>query len=276
MSTAGYGRKIHSICLIKNEEDIIEYCLREASSWSDFIYVYDNGSTDATWQKVLDMESDRIIPWKQDDKPFKEALRGEVFNHFQHRANPGDWWCRLDADEFYARSPKEFLATVPAHHHVVWGIAVEYYLTQKDIQHIDFNQPIQNVLSNIRYYKVENSEARFFKHRKGLDWGENDAWPKHVGIVTPERIAYRHYKYRTPQQIQLRLDTRQQARDKGFPGWEHAQAAHWKEKVTEAKTLSYDAKDGNLSIDSSKLPQHMESSDRRLLKRVLHATGVWP
>lgn len=267
--------KIHSICLVKNEEDIIEYCLQEASRWSDFIYVYDNGSTDATWKKVIAIASDKIIPWKQDGKPFREALRGEVFNQFQHKASPGDWWCRLDADEFYVRSPKEFLAAVPSHHHVVWGIAIEYYLTHTDIEHIDFNRPIQDIISDIRYYKVENSETRFFKHRKGLDWGENDSWPKHVGIVTPKRIAYRHYKYRTPQQIQLRLDTRRQAIARGFPGWEHAQADDWREKLTEAERLHYDAKDNSLQIDSTKLPQHLEPIKRRLLKRMMHAMGVW-
>lgn len=32
--------RIHSICVDKNEADIIEQCLKEASKWSDYIYVY--------------------------------------------------------------------------------------------------------------------------------------------------------------------------------------------------------------------------------------------
>lgn len=47
--------KIHSICLVKNESDIIAQTLKAAVNWSDFIYVYDNGSTDGTWEKVISL-----------------------------------------------------------------------------------------------------------------------------------------------------------------------------------------------------------------------------
>ena len=60
--------KIHSICVVKNEADIIEHCLTEAAKWSDYIYIYDGESTDGTWEKVLAMQSEKIIPWKRHDK----------------------------------------------------------------------------------------------------------------------------------------------------------------------------------------------------------------
>ena len=44
--------KIHSICVVKNEADIVGYCLREALKWSDYVYVYDGESTDGTWEVV--------------------------------------------------------------------------------------------------------------------------------------------------------------------------------------------------------------------------------
>lgn len=165
--------KVHSICVVKNEADIIQYCLNQASKWSDYIYVYDNGSTDGTWEKVLSLKNEKIIPWKQDDKCFQESLRGEVFNEFKHKAQLGDWWCRLDADEFYVQPPRDFLSKVHPFYHVVWGIAIEYYLTQKDIESLDFEQPLPNLLSQIRFYRAENSEPRFFKHREGLVWSSN-------------------------------------------------------------------------------------------------------
>lgn len=268
--------KIHSICLVKNEVDIIEYCLQQASHWSDYIYVYDNGSIDGTWEKVLSMQSEQIIPWKQDDKPFQESLRGEVFNEFKDRANPGDWWCRLDADEFYVQSPKKFLANVNPFNHVVWGIAIEYYLTHKDIDSVDFKQPIDNIISALRFYKAENSEPRFFRHRKGLVWDSSAwQWPKHMGIVNQERILYKHYKYRTPEQIQKRLDTRRLARERGFPGWEHAAQTDWREKITNHEELHYDAQDGNYVVDTAKLPQHIESFPKRLMKRFMYGVGIW-
>lgn len=268
--------KIHSICVVKNEADIIEYCLQEASKWSDYIYVYDNGSTDGAWEKVLSLQSDKIFPWKQEDKCFQESLRGEVFNEFRHRAKPGDWWCRLDSDEFYIQSPRDFLSKVRPSYHVVWGTAIEYYLSQKDIDSLDFTEPINQLLPKIRLYKAENSEARFFRHRHRLSWGTDSAWPDHMGLVNPKRILYKHYKYRSPEQTQKRLGTRQNAREQGFPGWEHALEDDWRKKIVNSEELHYDFQNGKYIIDEAQLPNHLESTPKRLLKQLMHSTGIWP
>jgi glycosyltransferase involved in cell wall biosynthesis len=267
--------KIHSICVVKNEADIIGHCLEEASKWSDYIYVYDGDSTDGTWEKVLSMKNEKIIPWKQDGKVFQESLRSEVFNAFKHQAKPGDWWCHLDSDEFYSESPYNFLAKIKAPTHVVWGISIEYYLTQKDIETLDFNQPISKLLPQLRFYKAENSEPRFFRHRKGLTWQEG-SWPKHIGIVNKERILYKHYKYRTPEQIQRRLDTRRNNRQRGFPGWEHAEEKYWQSKIVSSEQLNYDLQDGNYTLDLTKLPNHLDSPAKRILKEIMHRTNLWP
>jgi glycosyltransferase involved in cell wall biosynthesis len=262
--------------VVKNEADIIELCLQEASKWSDHIYIYDNGSTDGTWEKALSLKNEIIIPWKQDDKPFQESLRGEVFNAFEHKASPGDWWCRLDSDEFYTQSPKHFLTSVKRGFHVVWGIAIEYYLSLKDVNSIDFSLPVSQIIPQIQFYKAENSEPRFFMHRKGLTWDANGAWPHHMGLVNPDRILYRHYKYRTPDQIQKRLNTRRDARAKGFTGWDHAKDDDWQQKLVNSEELHYDSQDGHYIIDVAKLPSHMEPVHKRLMKRFMHGVGIWP
>jgi glycosyltransferase involved in cell wall biosynthesis len=267
--------QIHSICVVKNEVDIIGHCLGSASQWSDFIYVYDNGSTDGTWEKVLALQNDQIIPWKQDGKVFQESLRGEVFNAFRDRAQSGDWWCRLDSDEFYSiESPRDFLAKISAHHAVVWGIPVEYYLTSADVEAIDFSLPIADLLRSIHHYKIENSEPRFFRHRQGLEWRAG-AWPDHVGIVEQERILYKHYKYRTPEQIQKRLTTRQDSIKRGFIGWEHATETDWRQKLADERSLHWDNGNHHYPIHSAQLPNHLDSSSRKLLKQVMHGLNIW-
>ncbi|MEO3707154.1 glycosyltransferase family 2 protein [Trichormus azollae] len=266
--------KIHSICLVKNEVDIIGFCLEKACQWSDYIYVYDGESTDGTWEKVLSMQNGQIIPWKQDGKVFQESLRAEVFNAFKHQAKPGDWWCHLDADEFYLKSPREFLANVSQFNHVVWGMAIEYYLTDKDINSLDFSQPISEILLSLKFYKIENSEPRFFRHRDGLIW-DIGSWPKHIGVVNKERILYKHYKYRTPEQIQKRLDTRRLARERGFPGWDHAVEKDWRNKITNSHKLNSDQQDGNYIIDTAELPNHLESFTQRILKIFMHTLRIW-
>lgn len=268
--------KIHCICLVKNEADIIEYSLKKACQWADFIYVYDNGSTDGTWEKVIKIQNQQIIPWKSNNKPFQESIRGEVFNHFRENSQNGDWWCRLDADEIYINSPRQFLAEIKPEYHVVWGIAIEYYLTHTNIKELNFNQNISELIPKIRFYKAENSEIRFFRYRNRLSWHEKAQWPTHIGLVHPKRILYKHYKYRSPLQIQKRLDTRCMARKQGFPGWEHASVNNWQKQIAKEEELNHDNQDGNYHLDLDNLPDHKEFWIKHYFKQVMHRTRVWP
>ena len=107
--------RIHGICLVKNESDILRYFFRESMRWCDRIYVFDNGSTDTTWEVVNEIAAahPQVIPAIHDGCPFDDALRGRIFRQFRADAAPGDWWCRLDADELYIDEPRAFLERVP-------------------------------------------------------------------------------------------------------------------------------------------------------------------
>jgi glycosyltransferase involved in cell wall biosynthesis len=201
---------IHAISLIKNESDIIEHNLRAAVRWCDHIYVFDNGSTDGTWEKVQAMARrfPAIVPWKQDPKPFRDGLRAEVFDHFRDKARPGDWWCVLDADEFYIDDPAEFLARVPNGYRSVWPQLYTYLFTDKDAE--KYNRDRANyekvpAPERLRYYVVgEYSEPRFVRHTR---WRRiHPFWHRHP--IYPRRIRMRHYGYRSPEQITRRLETR--------------------------------------------------------------------
>jgi hypothetical protein len=268
--------KIHSILLTKNEEDVIADCLKAASLWSDYIYVYDGASTDRTWEIVKSMASDRIIPWKQDGKVFQEALRAEVFHAFRHLSRHHDWWLQLNADEFYPESPRDFFARVPAHDYVVWGISIEYVLTPVDVDTIDFSQPFAQVMPRLRYYRANHNEIRAFRDRKRLHWDLDCGWPRHIGPVTRERILFKHYPYRSPQQIQTRLDIRRDNRARGFPGWEHASQLSWKEKIFTVESCQLDRGDGHYVIDESTMIRHIEPWPKRTAARILHGLAIWP
>jgi len=268
--------KIHCIMLAKNEADVIALCLREASQWADYIYVYDNGSTDGTWEIVQSLQNGKIIPWKQHDQVFQEGIRAEVFNEFRHLAQPGDWWLKLDADDFYRPEFRQQLAEVPPGHDVVWTITLDYQLTDKNIRESDFAAPIEQVLAGLRYYKAGYSELHCFRHRKGLTWTPATAWPKHAGVVALTRPILKHYPHRSPQQIQSRLDLRRQVRAKGFKGWEHAAQATWREKVVPHQECHFDDGSGHYHVDERTLPWHIEPFPKRLTKMLLHRTGIWP
>jgi len=268
--------KIHCIALTKNEEDVVGYCLTEAAKWADFIYVYDGQSTDGTWEIVKSLSSEKIIPWKQDGKVFKEGLRAEVFDAFRNLATEGDWWLQLNVDEFHFSNIRSVLSNMSGTTDFVWGVPIEYYLTPEDAQTIDFALPIEATLSQLRYYRVDWSEPRCFRYRKRLVWNGDWAWPLHAGITAKPRIFFKHYPYRSPRQIQTRLDVRRDNRARGFEGWLHASQDSWKEKLEQRERCHFDDGSGNYIINENVLPRHLEPAMLRLAKWTMHKSGIWP
>jgi glycosyltransferase involved in cell wall biosynthesis len=227
--------KLFGICLIKNEADIIAYSLTKHSVWADLIFVYDNGSTDGTWEIVLELAktNPKIIPFKQEAKPFRDGLRAEVFNTFKHLASDGDWWCiRCDSDEFYIDDPRVILPQISRFHQVVTSLHYEYYLTQEELPTYQFNKPTEELLNQIHYYHPKvTSETRFIKHRSRLVWPETDGFPKRKGIVSPIKIRLKHFQFRTPEQIEARMKVRKQARADGYKYFVKDVVETWKELV---------------------------------------------
>lgn len=271
--------RIHGICLVKNEGDVMRHFLRQSVTWCDRIYVYDNGSSDQTWAiaQELAKEFPQVVPFRQDGKPFNDGMRAEVFNRFREDAREGDWWCRLDADEFYIDDPRTFLAATPRRFHVVWSVHLQYYLTPLDLPRFaSETEPPEISADNLpRYYAANASEGRFFRHRSRLQW-PGGAWPLHVGLVAPRRIRLKHLQYRSPGQIQRRFQTRQETAARGGQTFSHWDQNHWRDLLTDPEKLSLDRGDGQFEIDESRLPWHLEPAWQRVVKSVLHGTGVWP
>lgn len=271
--------RIFGLSLVKNEADIIRTSLQESLRWCDRIFVFDNGSTDATWNHVQAAARDnsRVVAFKQDPRPFDDALRADLFNAFRHEAGKGDWWCRLDADEFYIDDPRAFLASVSPSHHVVWGSWLQYFLTTADLPRFtaaDEQMPPEITPENFpRYYQTKGGEARFFRHRAGLLWNSG-AWPAHLGLIEPRRIRVKHFQYRSPAQIQRRLDTRRAAAASGWAHFTHSTQESWRDKVADPAALNLDRGDGQYVADSSAF--HLESPAQRLIKRFMHGFGFWP
>ena len=251
---------IHALTLVKNESDIIEQTLRAALGWCDHIYVFDNGSTDGTWEKVqaLAMKFPAIIPWKQDPRPFRDTIRGDILRHFRRRARSGDWWCILDADEFYIDDPRVFLRRVPTRYNSVWQADYSFRFTDADLatyerrpETFDGSRAWNEIL---RHYVLErHSECRFFRHW----WGLRRLPPPNWGPVFPDRIRLRHYRYRSPEQIMRRLSSRLASIERGDyfdhehrDQWQGNETHHreftWRERLVHSSTCHFDIGDGDL------------------------------
>ena len=218
---------IHALSLVKNEADIIEANLTAALKWCDHIYVLDNGSTDGTWDAVRDMSRkfSAIIPFKQDPKPFSDSLRHEIFAQFRRLASAGDWWCVLDADEFYIDDPREFLARVPSEYQSVWPQLYTYLFTEIDAANSAKDPKLYGTVSassRLRHYVLgEYSEPRFIRHHSSM----RRFPPDNVRPIYPRPIRMSHYPYRSPAQIALRLTTRVEPMTRGE--FAHEKRSNW-------------------------------------------------
>lgn len=235
--------KIHGICLVKNEDDIIAQTLKTAIEWCDFIYIFDNGSSDRTWEIILALSEkyEQIIPYKREDCAYSDLLRREVFNHYRANCSENDWWCLLDADEFYIDNPKIFLAKIPKQYQVVWSASFQYYFTDKALELYQANPSLYAddvaVEYKCRYYLNNWSEPRFFRYQKSLIWDKGKV-PNNFGSIYPQRIRLKHYQYRSPQQIQKRLKTRYEARTKGSKDFTHEIQNNWQATIVDTSQLS--------------------------------------
>jgi Glycosyl transferase family 2 len=296
--------KIHALCIVKNEADVLQEALNAALYWCDHIYIFDNGSNDGTWELVKELAKQhlQIVPYKQDDVLFSSALRADIFNAFRMNADPQDWWCRLDADEFYIDDPRLFLGKIPDRFQTVWSASLNYHFTDRDATSYRedpvkfFATPVQE---RLRYYLNNWGELRFFRHSDKIIWTRTEDYGGFPGVMFtapayPVRIWLKHYQYRSPDQIERRLRTRRPAMEAstGFlhevtPNWRAAIAtkrdaplafenarpefagACWEERVVSAASLNYDAFDRRYVINENLMPEFPVRLPRSRLKEVI-------
>mgnify|MGYP006279081359 CR=1 FL=1 len=229
--------QIHAITVVKNEADIVGDTLRRALDWADAIYVLDNGSTDGTWEilRTLADESPAVFLAGRDVGRFHDGIRAQIYHQFEARSRPGDWWCRLDADEIYIDDPRTFLHRVPPRYGLVWGSSFTYYFTDRDLARYE-TDPSRYAASvpideRIRYYHNNWSELRFVRETPDLFWPDERDWPIRTQGPYPRRIRVKNFVYRSPEQIRRRLDDRYEAiaasAELGASCFQHEQPANW-------------------------------------------------
>jgi glycosyltransferase involved in cell wall biosynthesis len=286
---------IHSVCVVRDEADILPFTLTAALEWADSIYVCDNGSTDGTAEIVREFAARhrQIVLAPPLHGPFRNAMRGEVANRFLDRVRIGDWWCRLDADEIYAQNPRRFLEQAQAPHDVVYAIYTNYLFTDVDLA--EYQRDPSAYLTHwrperLRYYLTNYSEPRFIRQVSSSAWpGE---WPARIFDLHPfpERILMRHYDYRSPPQIEHRIALRTRNTEAArflhekmslwtpagrgldamiFPGPAGMEHDLWRSRVVRASALREDDGVGLPTVDWDLLPPLLipPSRPRRAVRR---------
>jgi glycosyltransferase involved in cell wall biosynthesis len=234
--------KFHALLPCRDEADIIGQCLEQALTWADAIYVFDTGSVDNTWEIVQDFatHSGRVIPIFKEPVYFSETrLRGYMFHVARQHMRDGDWFLRLDADEFHHISPPDLVRDcMRKYETVAYHQYYDFRLLQSEVDGWnrgeetlqDRKRPIEE---RRRHYTIsEYSEPRLCRYRSTMQWPPTVSFPFNAGFVARERLPIRHYPHRDPMQLERRCRLRavMMADEENQANWTRPELHHWAER----------------------------------------------
>jgi glycosyltransferase involved in cell wall biosynthesis len=234
--------KFHAFLPVRDEADIIAQFLQHALSWVDTIYVFDTGSVDETWEVVQEFAAreKRLIPMRKEPVYFSETrLRGYMFHVARQNMRDGDWFLRVDADEFHHIAPPEFVKNyMRTHETVAYHQYYDFRLLESELDAwirgeetvLDRQRPIEQ---RRRYYTVSGySEPRLCRYRETMQWPPTVSFPFNAGFVARERLPIRHYPHRDPVQLERRCRVRaiMMADPENRSNWRRPELHQWAER----------------------------------------------
>jgi glycosyltransferase involved in cell wall biosynthesis len=276
---------------VRDEADIIRECLSQALTWADRIYVYDTGSVDDTYEIVQDMAKvdDRVKLIGSQPVYFNEnRVRGLLFNVAREYLREGDWFLRIDADEFHHISPREFVASrLEQGEGVVYHQYFDFQLTNSEVDALRSNEAIEAerkmpILERRRHYTVSDyAEPRMCKYRTSMRWPAQVSFPYNAGLVARERLPIRHYPHRDPKQLDRRCRLRAiMMEDKANrSNWTKPDAHHWSVARWQQFVFEDGARGLKLWEHGSRLPEvrqsgHLMPMSKRIIQRAIYALGL--
>jgi len=233
------GPRFHALLPVRDEADIIGQSLKHMLTWADAIYVFDTGSVDNTWEIVQDFagKDRRVIPLKKDAVYFSDALlRGWIFQQARKHMRDGDWFLRVDADEFHHVAPPEFVgARLRKHETIVWHQYYDFRLLTSEVEAWETGKESladrqRSIEERRRWFTPsEYSEPRLCRYRETMQWPATYSFPCNAGYVAQERLPIRHYPHRDPEQLRRRCRLRAIMMANYNRDWTHPENHHWSE-----------------------------------------------
>src|SRR5579864_8708706 len=281
----------HALLPIRDEADIIGQCLAHLLTWVDAVYVFDTGSVDDSWEIVQDFagRDKRVIVLKKDPVFFSETrLRGWMFNQARSRMRDGDWFLRVDADEFHHMAPPEFVRTrMRPCETIAYHQYYDFRLTESEVRAwdageetlADRDRPIED---RRRWFTPSiHSEPRLCKYRATMQWPPTVSFPFNAGFVARARLPIRHYPHRDPVQLNRRCRLRavMMADQENRSNWSRPDLHHWAEKEWRKFVTEDDNPQLRYWQHGSELPAfafktHLQRHHIRLLQWFIHRSIV--
>jgi len=276
----------HCMLPVRDEADIIGQSLRHLLRWADSIYVFDNGSIDDTWEIVRDFagKDHRVVPLKKDPVYFSDThVRGWIFHQARKAMREGDWFLRVDADEFHHIPPPEFVKTqLRKHETIVWHQYYDFRLTESDVRAwetgkespADRQRPIED--RRQCFTASVYSEPRLCRYRETMRWPLSHSFPYNAGFQARARLPIRHYPHRDPAQLNRRCRLRaiMMASKENRALWacdfHHWDEAEWRKFITPDNLPGLQRWHGG-ELPEVRFTNHLRPPPIRLVQRAAHA-----
>jgi glycosyltransferase involved in cell wall biosynthesis len=248
--------RFHALLPVRDEADILGQCLTHLLTWADAVHVFDSGSVDDSWEIVQDFAArdSRVRPLKKDHVFYSEPLlRGWMFHQARAAMRDGDWFLRVDADEFHHIAPPEFVKTrMHRHETIAWHQYYDFKLTQSEVK--AWEEGRENPAHRSRpieerrrwFVPSQYSEPRLCRYRETMQWPTNVSFPYNAGFVARARLPIRHYPHRDPAQLDRRVRLRavMMADQQNRSHWSRPELHHWAQ--SEWRAFIVDDDDPNL------------------------------
>ena len=121
------------------------------------------------------------------------------------------------------------------------------------------------------------SEPRFFRYRKSLKWNfeATSHYPKYAGLLFPKLILVKHYQFRSPKQMQARLDLRNSlSNKKDGICFRHIKETNYKELLADRNDCLPDSQITSQDGGGYKNIPVRNSLHQTLLKRIILRIGI--
>jgi len=279
----------YALLPVRDEADIIGQCLDHLLKWADKIFVFDTGSIDETWEIVNSFaaKDNRIKTVQKEPVFFSETrLRGYLFHIARQEMRDGDWFIRVDADEFHHIPPPEFVKTrMRRHETVAYHQYYDFRLTETEVKAwevgaetlADRQQPIEE---RRRWFIPSSySEPRLCRYRQNMQWPPTVSFPYNAGFVARERLPIRHYPHRDVVQLRRRCRLRavMMADHENRANWSKPELHHWAEGDSRNFITPDDLPELLYWERGTALPEfnftnHLAKTHVRVIQRIVHAT----
>jgi hypothetical protein len=208
-----------------------------------------------------------------------------MFHQARQQMRNGDWFLRVDADEFHHIPPPQFVREcMRKHETAAYHQYYDFRLTSSEVEGwqrgaetiTDRSKPIEE---RRRHYTISiYSEPRLCRYRETMKWPETVSFPFHAGYVARERLPIRHYPHRDPVQLDRRCRLRaiMMEDEENRSNWSRPEFHHWAERewrkfITPDDLLGLKYWQPGTELPLARQANHLKPPHVRAVQRLIHA-----